>query len=102
MSKSKATVVVSDVSSNMSAGAKRVSRSRTFVHSEDGGKSLLGVIQGAIAVVEDADAVPELGILLGIGEEIERLLVGSIRLLEVILHEVTVACDRMRTPPRQT
>ena len=36
----------------------------TFIHLEHGGKGLLGVIQGAIAVVQDTDAVPQLRILL--------------------------------------
>jgi hypothetical protein len=37
---------------------------RTFIHPEDGGESLLGVVEGAITVVEDTDAVPKLRIFL--------------------------------------
>ena len=66
------------------------------------------MVQGAIAIVQDADAIPELGILLeqhqppillfeehetylGVWEEIECLLVRGIGLLQVVLHEVAVA-----------
>ena len=49
------------------------------------------MIQGAVPVVEDANAIPELRILLGVWEEVERLLVGRVGLLQVVLHEVAVA-----------
>jgi hypothetical protein len=49
------------------------------------------VIQGTVPVVEDADAIPELGILLGVGQEVESLLVGGVGLLQVVLHEVAMA-----------
>ena len=88
---------------------------RTFVHSEDGGEGFLGMIQGAVSVVKDADAIPQFWVLLGmgrgllavnarrceakkgkgvaylwIGQEVESLLIGSVGLLEVVLHEVAV------------
>lgn len=48
------------------------------------------MIETAVSIVQNPNAVPKLGVL-RVGEEVERLLVGHIRLLEVILHEVAVA-----------
>jgi hypothetical protein len=53
------------------------------------------MIQGPIPIVEYADAVPQLGILLWVGEEVQRLLIGRVGLLQVVLHEVAVS---KRTP----
>lgn len=63
---------------------------KVFVHSKDGGESFLGMIERAVTIIEDTDAVPEFGILLWVREEIEGLLVGRVRLLKVILHEIAV------------
>lgn len=49
------------------------------------------MIQRAISVIEDADAIPELGVFLGAGEVIEGALVGLVGGLELILHQVAVA-----------
>ena len=37
---------------------------RTLVHAEDRGEGFLGMVERAVAVVENADAVPELRVLL--------------------------------------
>lgn len=37
----------------------------TFVHAKDRGEGLLGVIEGAVSVIEDANAIPEFWVLLG-------------------------------------
>ena len=60
LSKSRATVAVS----NMSVRLGWTGWARTFVHAENGGEGLFCVVEGTVAVIEDADAVPELGILL--------------------------------------
>jgi hypothetical protein len=85
-------------------------RRPAFVHPENGRKCLLGVIQRTIAVVENADAVPELGIFLKEASDqpkkgrkmasdliyfrtrkhVKGLLVGRICFLQVILHQVTM------------
>jgi hypothetical protein len=36
----------------------------TFVHAKHGREGLFGVVEGAVSVVEDADAIPQLGVLL--------------------------------------
>jgi hypothetical protein len=48
------------------------------------------VVQGAIPVIEYTDTVPQLGILLGVGEEVQRLLISGVSLLQIILHEITM------------
>ena len=48
------------------------------------------MLERAVTIVEDADAIPQLG-LLGIGEVVEGLLVGRVGLLQIIQHEVAVA-----------
>ncbi len=40
---------------------------RTFAHAEDRGKGFLGMVERAISIVENADPVPEFGVLLGGG-----------------------------------
>jgi hypothetical protein len=59
-------------------------------HAHDLGESLLCVVQRAIAIIKDTNSVPQLGFL-GIPEVIERLLVGSIRFLQVVHHKMAVA-----------
>ena len=48
------------------------------------------MVEGTIAIIEYANAIPEFGILLWVWQEVQSLLVSGIRLLEVILHEVAV------------
>lgn len=48
------------------------------------------MLETAISVVQNTDAIPELG-LLGIREVIKRLLVGRVGLLEVVHHKIAVA-----------
>lgn len=80
-------------------------------HAHDLGEGLLGVIEGAVAVVKNTDAIPQLGLLhirshvsvtdvrcaknkrithLGITEVIQGLLVGGIRFLQVVHHQMTM------------
>jgi len=61
-----------------------------FVHPQDGGESLLGVIQRTIAVIKDADAIPKLGVFFRIWEEVKGLLVSRVRLLQIILHQIAM------------
>lgn len=93
------------------------------LHAHDLGKGLLGQLEGAISIVEDADAVPQLGILkenpvrivcpsrindavslkgkdstrahLEITPIVDSLLISGIGLLEVVHHQETVACNLM-------
>jgi len=44
------------------------------------------MIERAVPIVENSDAIPQLGILLWIWEEIESLLISGICFLEIILH----------------
>lgn len=60
------------------------------VHFQDPHKGLLGVLQRAVSVVEDADAVPQLWHRQVLEVE-EGLLVGRVCGLEVVQHEVAVA-----------
>ena len=87
------------------------------------------MLERAISIIEDADAIPKFRLLkerqlsdlvsrssvarttnLGISEVIERLLISRVRLLEVIHHEVAVsyqrrvssACGCRRRLPTQT
>lgn len=62
---------------------------RTGIHPEDAAERILGVLETAVPVVQDADSVPELG-LLGIRQVIECLLVGRVCLLEIVHHQVAV------------
>lgn len=55
------------------------------------GEGFLGIVVAAIAVVEDANAVPEHGVL-GIAEIDQSLLVSVVSLLEIFGHEEAVAC----------
>jgi hypothetical protein len=62
----------------------------TLVHFENAGKGLLGVLEGAITVVENADPIPQFGVFLGAGQVEEGVLIGCIGGLKFILHEVTM------------
>lgn len=43
----------------------------TLIHPEDRSKGLFGMIQGSITVVENTDAIPQLGIILrGVAREV--------------------------------
>lgn len=53
------------------------------------------MLEGAIAVVEDADAIPELCVFLWVGEMKEGVLVGLVGGLKLVLHEKAMA---ERTP----
>jgi hypothetical protein len=94
----------------------------TWLHTQNARESLLGVFQRSIAVVEDADAVPKLGVLstgtrcrvstgqirvaptgcrashtnLGVRQSVQGLLVSSVGLLQVVHHEVAVAWEGIR------
>jgi hypothetical protein len=46
-----------------------------FAHAEDRGECLFGMVEGAISVVENADSIPKLWVLLWVWKEIKRLLV---------------------------
>lgn len=50
---------------DLSEGEQKAMRSRrlTWVHANDAGEGFLGVLQTAIAVVENANAVPQLRLL---------------------------------------
>jgi len=54
-------------------------------HAHDLRESFLGMVEGAIAIIQDADAVPQLRFL-GVAQVIEGLLIGSVGLLQVIHH----------------
>lgn len=53
-------------------GPNRKEQRLASFHAEDRGKRLLGVVKGAIAIIEDANAVPELRILLGERKRVRR------------------------------
>lgn len=53
-------------------------------------KGLFSVLQGAVTVVQDTNSVPQLGHI-GVIQEVEGTLVGSVGPLQVVHHEVTVA-----------
>ena len=59
----------------------------TLIHSENTGERLFGVLERAIAVIENADAVPQLGILLWAMEVEECILISIVCVLKLILHE---------------
>lgn len=61
------------------------------LHLHDLGKGLLGVIEGAIAVVQDADAIPEPGFL-RVPKIDKGGLVRIVGLLQVVHHQVAVTC----------
>lgn len=61
-------------------------------HAHDLRESFLCVVEGAIAVIQDADAVPQLRFL-GVAQVIKGLLVGGVGLLQVIHHQMAVAYD---------
>lgn len=87
------------------------------LHLHDLGESFLGVVQRSVAIVQDADSVPELRFLrdssqwivdkagslvftdLRIAEVNQRILVSSISLLQIIHHEVAVSCARCVNQP---
>jgi hypothetical protein len=62
----------------------------TLIHVDDGRKSLFGMLERAIPVVKDADAVPQLGVLLGSAEELDRLLIACVCFGEIVDHEIAV------------
>lgn len=86
----------------------------TGLHANHARESLFGVFKAAIPVVQDSDAVPELGLLSkGVGDErrkrvcraessrkthmrvrhvVQRLLIRAVRLLQVVDHEEAMAC----------
>ena len=41
-----------------------VEKGQTFAHAEDRGECLFGMVEGAISVVENADSIPKLWVLL--------------------------------------
>lgn len=49
------------------------------------------MIERTVAIIENADAVPQLGILFGVGKKVERLLIGRVCLLQVVLHQIAMA-----------
>lgn len=53
-------------------------------------KGLFSVLQGAVTVVQDTDSVPQLGHI-GVVQEVESTLVGSVSPLQVVHHEIAVA-----------
>lgn len=79
-------------------------------HSHDLGESFFCVFKATVAIIEDTYAVPELGFLeavsmcrsefdnpnayLGSRKMVKSLLIGRIRLLEIIHHEIAVTCGR--------
>jgi hypothetical protein len=82
-------------------------------HAHDLGEGLFGMFQGAIAVVQNADPIPQLRFLhkcqslahalnlanmayLGIRQMIQCLLVGRVSLLQVVHHEITVSYTPIR------
>lgn len=87
------------------------------LHLHDLGESFLGMVQGSVAIVQDADSVPELRFLrdwsqwvvdkagslvftdLRVAEVNQRILVSSIGLLQIIHHEVAVSCARCVNQP---
>ncbi len=77
---------------------------KVWRHAHDLRKGFLGVIQGAISVVENADSIPEFGFLPGLElsskasehspldlEVVEGLLICSVGLGEIVRHQVAVA-----------
>ena len=60
------------------------------LHSHDLGEGLLGMLERPIAIVENTDAVPQLG-LLGVRKVVESLLVSTICVLEIVHHQLTVS-----------
>lgn len=90
---------------------------KVWGHAHDLRKGLLGMVKRPIAIIENANAVPQLGLLwnrtmksathpavkikytnLGISEVIERLLIRSVGFLQVVHHKVAVAWDGMVSP----
>ena len=78
------------------------------LHAHDLGKCLFCVFQGAISIVQDTNAIPQLGFLqtvlvfiayvlvavsahLGILQVIQGLLVCTVRFLKVVHHQVTMS-----------
>lgn len=59
---------------------------------EDGQKGLQGVLKTAVAIVQEANAVPEVGIA-RVGKVCQRALIGLVSLLQLIGHDVTVGED---------
>lgn len=80
---------------------------KSWLHAHDLRERLFGMLKGAIAIVKDTNAIPELGFLCGIsmeccnrvletylwiGQVIQSLLVSRICLLQVVHHQVAMAC----------
>ena len=62
-----------------------------FVHLKDACEGFFGMVEGAIAVVEDAYSIPEFWIFLWVWEEVQGLLVSAVGFLQIVLHEIAVA-----------
>jgi hypothetical protein len=58
-----------------------------LIHPKNAREGLFGVLERAIAIVENADAVPKLCILLWTMEMEEGVLISIICTLKLILHE---------------
>lgn len=61
------------------------------IHMKDARKGFFGMLEGAIAVVEDADAIPQLCVFLWMREMEEGVLIGLIGRLEFVLHKEAMA-----------
>lgn len=61
------------------------------VHRHDFGKCLLGMLQRAISIIENTDAVPQAWFF-RIGQFQQGILVSLVCLLKVVHHEVTMTC----------
>jgi len=80
---------------------------KSWLHAHDLRKRLFGMLEGAIAIVKDTNAIPELrflcimsmgccdrqvlGSYLWVGQMIQGLLVSRVSLLQVVHHQVAVA-----------
>lgn len=60
------------------------------LHAHDLREGFLGVLQRAVAIVQDTNAIPKLR-LFGVRQVVQGLLVGRVGLLQIVHHEVTMA-----------